>query len=102
MANLIFAAPALIFIDRRGRRALLLYTIPVMFIFLLTAGFCSLIPDHSLKFRVVVALLYLFVIAYSPGMGPVPFTYAAEVFPIEIRELGMGWAVAVRKTCSAV
>ncbi len=31
---------------------------------------------------------------YSPGEGPVPFTYSAEVFPLTHREIGMSWAVA--------
>lgn len=26
---------------------------------------------------------------YSPGEGPVPFTYSAEVFPLTHREMGM-------------
>jgi hypothetical protein len=26
---------------------------------------------------------------YSPGEGPVPFTYSAEVFPLTHREVGM-------------
>lgn len=30
----------------------------------------------------------------SPGEGPVPFTYSAEVFPLSHREIGMSWAVA--------
>lgn len=28
-------------------------------------------------------------------MGPVPFTYSAEVFTLPYRETGMSWAVAV-------
>lgn len=31
---------------------------------------------------------------YSPGEGPVPFTYSAEVYPLSHRETGMGFAVA--------
>lgn len=31
---------------------------------------------------------------YSPGEGPVPFTYSAEVYPLSHREVGMGFAVA--------
>ena len=27
-------------------------------------------------------------------LGPVPYTYSAEVFPLSHREVGMGWAVA--------
>lgn len=29
---------------------------------------------------------------YSPGEGPVPFTYSAEVFPLTHREMGM-WVI---------
>lgn len=32
---------------------------------------------------------------YSPGEGPVPFTYSAEAFPLYIRDLGMSWATAI-------
>lgn len=31
---------------------------------------------------------------YSPGEGPVPYTYSAEVYPLSHRETGMGFAVA--------
>ncbi|KZZ96260.1 General substrate transporter [Ascosphaera apis ARSEF 7405] len=39
--------------------------------------------------------MYLFEVFYSPGEGPVPFTYSAEAFPLHIREVGMSWATAV-------
>ena len=32
---------------------------------------------------------------YSPGEGPVPFTYSAEAFPLYTRDLGMSLATAV-------
>jgi hypothetical protein len=35
-----------------------------------------------------------FAMFYSPGEGPVPYTYSAEVFPLSHREVGMGFAVA--------
>lgn len=31
---------------------------------------------------------------YSPGEGPVPFTYSAEAFPLYIRDIGMSFATA--------
>lgn len=31
---------------------------------------------------------------YSPGMGPVPFSYSAEAFPMHVRDVGMSWATA--------
>jgi hypothetical protein len=66
-----------------------------MFLFLLIAGLCTMISDKQVAVGVVVGFLYLFVVVYSPGMGPIPFTYSAEVFPITHREIGMSWAVSV-------
>ncbi|GJN94494.1 hypothetical protein Rhopal_007576-T1 [Rhodotorula paludigena] len=44
----------------------------------------------------VVALgIYLHCMAYSPGEGPVPFTYSAEAFPLYVRDVGMSYATAV-------
>jgi len=31
---------------------------------------------------------------YSPGEGPVPFTYSAEAFPLHLRDVGMSFATA--------
>lgn len=42
----------------------------------------------------VAAFVFIFAAFYSPGEGPVPFTYSAEVFPLSHREVGMSWAVA--------
>lgn len=62
---------------------------------LLAAGLCFLIPQSSKAHLGLVALfIYLFAAFYSPGEGPVPFTYSAEVFPLSHREVGMSWAVA--------
>ena len=33
--------------------------------------------------------IYIFTAFYSPGEGPVPFTYSAECFPLTHREVGM-------------
>lgn len=43
----------------------------------------------------IAVFLYLFSTFYSIGMGPIPFTYSAEAFPLSHREVGMSWAVAV-------
>ncbi|PCG96148.1 General substrate transporter [Penicillium occitanis (nom. inval.)] len=95
LVNFAFAFPAIFTIDTYGRRALLLFTFPNMAWTLLTAGLCFLLPDGSTKQLAAVALfVYLFAAFYSPGEGPVPFTYSAEVFPLSHREVGMSWAVA--------
>ncbi|KAL2437143.1 Polyol transporter 5 [Exophiala dermatitidis] len=95
LVNFVFAWPAIWTIDTFGRRSLLLFTFPQMAWTLLAAGLCYLIPESSAAHLGLVALfIYLFAAFYSPGEGPVPFTYSAEVFPLSHREVGMAWAVA--------
>ena len=97
--NFVFAWPAVWTIDTFGRRSLLLFTFPQMTWTLLAAGLCNLIPNkevtgNNAKLGCVALFVYLFAAFYSPGEGPVPFTYSAEVFPLSHREVGMSWAVA--------
>lgn len=95
LINFLFAWPAIWTIDTFGRRSLLLFTFPNMAWSLLTAGLCALISVHLKAHLALVAMfIYIFAMFYSPGEGPVPFAYSAEVFPLSHRELGMGWAVA--------
>nr|POF26310.1 myo-inositol transporter 2 [Quercus suber] len=94
LTNALFALPAYFFIDRKGRRWLLLVTIPFMALSILAAGLSFLIPASSGAHAPVIGIFtYIFMIFYSPGMGPVPFTLSAEVFPLESRVVGMSFAV---------
>jgi MFS family permease len=112
LSNFIFAFPAYYFIDRKGRRWLLLVTIPLMALTTLAAGLSFLIPNTSSAHTPVIAFwTFLFMVFYScgklrchtatedrhanacTGMGPVPFTLSAEVFPLESRVVGMSFAV---------
>lgn len=96
--NWVFALPAFFTIDTWGRRNLLLFTFPFLAIWLLWTGFSFWIEpwNETSKKRVgmVTTGLYLFEVFYSPGEGPVPFTYSAEAFPLQVREVGMSWATA--------
>jgi len=103
LINFIFAWPAVWTIDTFGRRALLLFTFPNMCWTLLAAGFCFWIPQSSNAHLGLIAFfIYLFDAFYSPGEGPVPFTYSAEVFPLSHREVGMSWAVATNNFWASV
>lgn len=95
LINFTFAIPAVFTIDTFGRRNLLLSTFPNMCWTLLCAGLMFLIhPGSSARLPLIVLFIYLFAMFYSVGEGPVPFAYSAEVFPLEAREVGMGWGVA--------
>ncbi|KAF1363524.1 D-xylose-proton symporter [Lizonia empirigonia] len=103
LVNFLFAWPAVWTIDTFGRRGLLLFTFPNMFWTLLAAGMCYYIPkDDSAHLGLIAFFVYLFGAFYSPGEGPVPFTYSAEVFPLSHREVGMSWAVATNNFWAAV
>ncbi|KAL3486509.1 hypothetical protein BJX62DRAFT_241931 [Aspergillus germanicus] len=96
--NWVFAIPAFLTIDTWGRRNLLLFTFPWLAIWLFWSGFSFWIEDDIQDSRKRVAMvttgMYLFEVFYSPGEGPVPFTYSAEAFPLHVREVGMSWATA--------
>ncbi|TGJ87173.1 hypothetical protein E0Z10_g1582 [Xylaria hypoxylon] len=93
--NWLFAFPAFWTIDTFGRRSLLLFTFPQMTWTLLAAGLSTLIPEgNPARLGLIALFVFLFAAFYSPGEGPVPFTYSAEVFPLSHREVGMGFAVA--------
>lgn len=66
-----------------------------MAFFLLMTGMAFFITDLQVRIAIVALGIYGHVIAYSPGEGPVPFTYSAEAFPLYIRDLGMSYAVAI-------
>ncbi|KAF2430709.1 MFS general substrate transporter [Tothia fuscella] len=82
LTNFLFAFPAYPLIDRKAITLVataLAYNIPA---------------SSSARTPVVYFLFILFTIFYSPGGGPVPFTYSSEVFPLVNREQGMSFAVS--------
>lgn len=95
LANFAFTIPAYLAIDSKGRRFLLLTMYPIMALTMLAAGLSFLEADPTTRAGLVITFIFLFVMAYSVGQGPVAFTYASEVFPLVYRELAFGFAVAV-------
>lgn len=49
---------------------------------------------HTARVACIALGIYLFGIVYSPGEGPVPFTYSAEAYPLYVRAYGMSLATA--------
>jgi MFS family permease len=98
IVNWLFAIPAIYTIDTFGRRNLLLATFPLMSLFLFFTGFSFWIPDtpemHTARIGCIALGIYLFTVVYSPGEGPVPFTYSAEAYPLYVRSYGMSLATA--------
>lgn len=103
LVNFLGAFPAIWTMDTLGRRSLLLWTLPVMAVTLVAAALTFRLPNGTpAQFGLLATLIYLFCAVYSPGMGPVPSAYSAEVFPLSHREVGMSLAVATANIFAAV
>jgi Sugar (and other) transporter len=46
--------------------------------------------------QAMAGLLYIYVVAYSWGWGPVPWIYCADIFPNRTRHYGLAFASAVQ------
>jgi hypothetical protein len=63
---------------------------------MLAASLSFSIPNENpAHLWLLASMIYLFCAEYSPGMGPVPAAYTAEVFTLSHREIGVSSAVAM-------
>ncbi|TCD66166.1 hypothetical protein EIP91_001720 [Steccherinum ochraceum] len=107
--NVAFTIPAIIYIDRWGRRPLLLAGTFLMgfWLFLvggLQGGFGEwgvvdgsriwVINDHDSITKGVIVCSYLFVSSFAITMGPVSWTYPAEIFPMRVRAKAVSFSTA--------
>ena len=106
--NVLFTIPAIIYIDRWGRRPLMIIGTFLMGFFLclvggLQGGFGAwgtvegstdrvwVINNHAGVTKGIIVCSYLFVCSFAITLGPVSWTYPAEIFPMRVR----GKAVSV-------
>ena len=94
LVNFLGALPAVWTMDTVGRRRLLLWTLPPMAVTMVFTGLTFSLPKGNVQLVLLAGLIYTFCALYSPGMGPVPCAYSAEVYPLNVREVGMSFAVA--------
>jgi MFS family permease len=92
LANFVFTFPTYLFIDKRGRRFLLLIGFPCMAISMLAAALAFNITGHT-RNGAIAFFIFVFFFFYSWSGGPVPSAYSSEVFPLLNREAGMSFAV---------
>jgi len=107
--NVVFTIPAIIYIDKWGRRPLLLIGTLMMgfWLFLvggLQGGFgeCGIIDGarvwvingHDSITKGVIVCSYFFVCSFAITMGPVSWTYPAEIFPMRVRAKAVAFSTA--------
>ncbi|KAF5720859.1 myo-inositol transporter [Fusarium globosum] len=105
--NFFFGMLAMRSIDIIGRRRWLLSTLPLMGMFLMAATISYAVapqvdsgdqpkPKADTGGSIAgIIFIYLFAAAYSPGLGPIPFTLASESFPLKNREAGASVAISI-------
>eukprot|EP00871_Galdieria_phlegrea_P001069 jgi/Galph1/1963/GphlegSOOS_G649.1 len=87
-SNAVFTIPVYWTIDKYGRRSLQLWTFPIMCAMQIMALF-SYYGSKWTNFGIFIVAIFLFIAAYSPANGPVPWVYNAEIFPLYVRAQGM-------------
>ncbi|OMO63451.1 Sugar/inositol transporter [Corchorus olitorius] len=103
----VFILVATFFLDKVGRRPLLLSSFAGMVISLVTLGFSLTIIEHSdekLTWAIVlcITMVLAYVALFSIGAGPITWVYSSEIFPLRLRAQGAGIGVAVNRVTSGV
>ncbi|XP_071685951.1 polyol transporter 5-like [Rutidosis leptorrhynchoides] len=103
----IFILVATFFLDKVGRRPLLLSSVAGMILSLVGLGIGLSIIDHSdHKIHWAVALCIATILSYvaffSIGMGPITWVYSSEIFPLKLRAQGCSMGVAMNRVVSGV
>lgn len=109
--NVVATIPAILFLDRWGRRPTLIYGAAAMAIFLFITGAImggrghavttenaavnwTLDPDDRSSSIALIVMIYLFVCSFATSWGPCSWTYPAEIFPLRIRSKAVALATA--------
>ncbi|KAI9251100.1 general substrate transporter [Helicostylum pulchrum] len=107
--NVVMTVPAILFVDKWGRRPTLIFGALAMSIFLwIVGGILATgdwaINDVSRKWEVdlhnkhmangVVVCIYFFVASFATSWGPLGWIYPAEIYPLRVRALAVSLSTA--------
>ena len=91
--NFVFTIVGSWFVDRAGRRPLLLTSLTGMAISLVLLSGAFLLPQLASSLGVVVVvILMLYVASFAIGLGPVFWLLISEIYPLNIRSKAMSVA----------
>ncbi|KLO06147.1 general substrate transporter [Schizopora paradoxa] len=109
--NVAFTVPAIVYIDKWGRRPMLLTGTLLMGMWLCLVGGLQgrfgawgavegsdspvwVINGHEGVTRAIIVCSYFFVCSFAITMGPVSWTYPAEIFPMKVRAKAISLSTA--------
>lgn len=102
-----FILVATFFLDKVGRRPLLLSSVAGMIVSLMGLGIGLTVidqSDHKIMWAVAfcIATVLSYVAFFSIGMGPITWVYSSEIFPLRLRAQGCSIGVAMNRVVSGV
>ncbi|KAJ4305242.1 high affinity glucose transporter [Kalmusia sp. IMI 367209] len=116
--NVVMTLPAILYLDRFGRRPALLIGSFLMMSWLFISGALQAsygqhfddpekqtswqIKDHRSVSQGVVACSYLFVASFATTWGPTSWTYPSEIFPAKVRAKAVSLATASNWTWNCI
>ncbi|EME27101.1 MFS transporter, SP family, sugar:H+ symporter [Galdieria sulphuraria] len=87
--DFLFTWPVFWIVERWGRRKSLLAGFPIMFLALVLALFSNY-GSKNVKIGLFIVAIVIFLLGFAPALGPLPFVYSSEVFPLHLRSKAMG------------
>jgi len=97
---------ATFFLDKVGRRRLLLLSTGGMVCSLVVLGLSLTVVHTSLEklmWALILSIMatYIYVAFFNLGLGPVTWVYSSEIFPLKLRAQGASIGVAVNRLTNA-
>ncbi|XP_059432733.1 polyol transporter 5-like [Corylus avellana] len=107
IAKTFFVLLSALYLDRFGRRPLLLLGSAGMAVSLAGLGLGSKFLDHSDSKPTWVTVLCILAVCadvsfFSIGLGPITWVYSSEIFPMRLRAQGSSLAISVNRLVSGV
>jgi len=97
--NLVFTFVGLYFIDRIGRRFLLIVG---SFGYMLSLVMVALAFYFHYSSGFLLGFLLLFIAAHAVGQGAVIWVFISEIFPNKVRALGQSFGASIHWVCAAI
>lgn len=92
--NVAFTIPGILFVDRIGRRKLLLTGAIIMCISEFIVAAVGTALDSQVSSKVLIAFTCVFIASFASTWGPLAWVVVSEIFPLRIRAKGVAISVA--------
>jgi len=90
--NFIFTWVAIGFIDKMGRKSLLLWGVGGMILSLIGTAYCFHAQVQGIW---VVICIFFYIACFAASLGPIPWVIISEIFPTKTRGVAMSIATTV-------